>query len=157
MENLYQQTLAAMPVEDVSFILSQIGQPDILDTQPVSGHDVVGTGQNEDDEETRRRRRIEREWPDTDTILSADYYGATYTAEIIPAAKRLKSGKQIRITSGPAQGVVCDSFSEAMITATEQQRADQNLGRKGVSNGWMFWQWDGKPPEYNEARPEGDE
>jgi hypothetical protein len=44
-----------------------------------------------------------------------------------------------------------------MIAATEQQRADQSLGRKGVSNGWMFWQWDGKPPEYNDPKPDGEE
>ena len=155
MENLYQQTLAAMPVEDVSFILSQLPQSDAVVAEPVAG--ASGTEQLEDDDESRRRRHIDRVWPDTGTILSADYYGAAYTAEIIPAAKRLKSGKQIRITSGAAQDTVCDSFSEAMIAATEQQRTDQNLGRKGVSNGWMFWQWDGKPPEYNDPRPDGDE
>lgn len=116
----------------------------------------LGSVQTEDDEESRRRRHIDREWPDVGTILSSEYYGATYTAEVITAAKRLKSGKQIRITSGPAQGMTCDSFSEAMLCATEIQRNEQSLGRKGTSNGWAFWQWNGKPvgPEYGNTEDE---
>ncbi len=159
MEKLYQQTLAALPVEDVSFILSQFPQATVAVNQPAAGNNTaMEAEQTEEDEESRRRRRIEREWPAEGTALSAEYYGTTYTAEIIPAAKKLKSGKQIRLTSGPAQGVVCDSFSEAMITATEQQRADQNLGRKGVSNGWLFWIWDGKPENISgTAADEADE
>ena len=144
MKNLHQQALAAMAVEDVSYILSQLR---LMEPQAVSNTATAadpGAGLAEDDE-GRRRRRIEREWPNTGTILSSDYYGTAYAAEIIPAMKKLKSGKQIRITSGPAQGIVCDSFSEAMLCATEIQRNEQNLGRKGTSNGWLFWDWSGKP------------
>lgn len=146
MEKLYQQTLAALPVEDVSFILSQFPQAAVPSRQAVADTDAVMEAEpSEEDEESRRRRRIEREWPDVGTVLRAEYYGTTYTAEVIVASKKLKSGKQIHITSGPAQRTVCDSLSEAMIAATEKQRTDQNLGRKGVSNGWLFWIWDGKP------------
>ena len=148
MNQLYQQALAAMPVEDVSFILSQLGTANTTTTTINSspGSDIVtGTATPDDDEENRRRRHIERAWPAVGTELTSDYCGVLYGAEIITATKRLKSGKQIRIISGAAKGVICDSFSEAMLTATEDQRNKQNLARKGVSNGWMFWQWEGKP------------
>lgn len=144
MNNPFKQALAAMSVEDISFILSQIqpaGTPMVtLDTGVVIEND-----HNVDDDESRRRRHIEREWPAVGTELTADYFGVLYGAEIITATKRLKSGRQIRITSGAAKGTICDSFSEAMLTATEDQRNQENLARKGVSNGWLFWQWPGKP------------
>jgi hypothetical protein len=76
--------------------------------------------------------------------LTATYYGVEYSAKIIPATKKLKSGKQIQISTGLATERICDSMSEAMLIATANQRAEQNLRRKGVANGWDFWQWDGK-------------
>jgi hypothetical protein len=145
MNDQYPQALAAMPVGDIEYILSRLRKTDDSAVQTNSIDDDAGSGQAEEDEENRRRRHIEREWPEAGVILTSEYYGAAYAAEVIPAAKKLKSGRQIRITSGPARGVVCDSFSEAMIAATEKQRADQNLARKGVSNGWLFWDWPGKP------------
>jgi len=63
---------------------------------------------------------------------------------VIPAKKKLLSGRQLRIDSGPAEGEICDSLSAAMILATEAQRRKMNLRRNGVANGWDFWQWDGK-------------
>lgn len=144
----YQQALAAMSVEDIECILSFLPTP----AAPIVRNDaftVAENNQTDDDEESRRRRRIDREWPEVGAILTAEYFGEEYRAEIIPATKKLKSGKQIRIDSGPAKGVVCDSFSEAMLCATENQRNEQNLGRKGTSNGWVFWQWDGKPASIN--------
>jgi hypothetical protein len=83
-----------------------------------------------------------RAWPDVGTELTATYYGVEYSAKIIPAIKKLKSGKQIQISTGAATGRICDSMSEAMLIATANQRAEQNLRRKGVANGWDFWQWD---------------
>ena len=146
----FKNALAELWPEEVDFILSQlppVEAPGKADNESSADTaDVLTDGFEVDpDAENHRRRRIEREWPDAGAILRAEYYGTVYTAEVVLAAKKLKSGKQIRLTAGPAQGVVCDSFSEAMIAATEQQRADQNLGRKGVSNGWLFWIWDGKP------------
>ena len=140
MENIYMEYLAKMNPDDVSFIVSDMER--FVNDNPIN---CFPETLSEEDEESRRRRHIEREWPAIGTILTADYYGTRYTAEIVPATKRLKSGRQIRIGSGPAETMLCDSFSEAMIAATEEQRSQQNLARKGVSNGWLFWNWDGKP------------
>ena len=86
----------------------------------------------------RRRRRPSHGWPEVGTVLEADYRGQHYEAEVAAGARN-KSGKAIRILSGPATGVVCRSPSGAMLKATESQREAQNLGRTGVSNGWEFW------------------
>jgi hypothetical protein len=86
----------------------------------------------------------ERTWPDVGTELTANYYGVEYGAKMIPATKKLKSGKQIQISTGAAAGRICDSMSEAMLITTANQRAEKNLRRKGVANGWDFWQWGGK-------------
>lgn len=146
---IFKQTLAELRPDDVRFILANLPQMENPDQKPADAaqdHSALRIKDcDERDDEGRRRRHIDREWPEVGAILSADYYGSAYTAEIIPASKRLKSGKQIRITSGPARGTVSDSFSDAMISATEAQRTQQNLGRKGVSNGWLFWDWPGKP------------
>ena len=137
MLNLYAQTLAQLRPEEVSFILSHL--------PPEPEESTAEASNPEPDEGSRHRRHIERDWPEAGTILTAEYYGQTYQAEIVAAVKRLKSGKQIRLANGLAQGQVCDSFSEAMLLATEAQRRRENLGRKGVSNGWDFWNWPGKP------------
>jgi len=90
------------------------------------------------------RRHIEHEWPEVGTILHADYFGEHYTAEVIaaPPERNLKSGKMIKLTSGPASGFVHTSMSRAMEAATAKQREDQNLGRKGCLSGWEFWKWE---------------
>ena len=54
-------------------------------------------------------------------------------------ARRLKSGRALRILTGPAAGIVCHSLSGAMQLATLRQREEQHLGHKGVANGWKFW------------------
>jgi len=71
-------------------------------------------------------------------ILEADYEGVHYEAEVV-AAPCLKSGKAVRILIGPATGQNCRSLSSAMLKATEYQRQEQVLGKKGVANGWEFW------------------
>ena len=142
MNTLYREALAGLLPAEVDFILN--ATPDTV-VQPESAPAATAPGGSPEEGETRRRRHIEREWPETGTRLYADYFGTRYLAEMVTAAKKLKSGKQIRIASGPAIGEICDSFTEAMIRATEKQREKQNLGRKGISNGWEFWQWDGKP------------
>ena len=90
-----------------------------------------------------KRSHIEHEWPEVGTVLAADYFGTHYTAEVIPAPpnRKLKSGKIVRITSGPAAGSEHISMSGAMEAATEQQRQEQDLGRKGCLSGWSFWKW----------------
>lgn len=87
----------------------------------------------------RKRLYVEREWPAIGTILSGTYYGVVYRAEVIPANKRLKSGKQLRILDGPAKGKRVDSFTKALLVATARQRREGKLGRSGATNGWSFW------------------
>ena len=88
-----------------------------------------------------KRRHVKREWPKCGTALVADYFGETYEAEVVAArpGRRLESGKQVRITKGPLAGNVYDSFSRAMLEVTQEQRKADELGRRGVSNGWTFW------------------
>jgi hypothetical protein len=146
MNKSFDQALAELTPEEVGFVLVRVmakksAEPETrTETPPASLNAEPG-----EDAETRRRRHVEREWPEVGTILKSEYYGTTYTAEVITATKKLKSGKQIQLTSGPALGVIADSFSEAMLLATDEQRTRQSLGRKGASNGWIFWDWPGKP------------
>jgi hypothetical protein len=93
---------------------------------------------SDEEEEDRKRRNVEHEWPQVGTILEADYQGTRYEAEVI-SMPRYKSGRALRITTGPAAGEVERSMSGAMLTATEEKREENDLGRKGVSNGWEFW------------------
>lgn len=86
----------------------------------------------------RKRRTITREWPEIGTILEADYEGVRYEAEVI-AAPRYRSGKALKILSGPAAGTISHSMTGAMLRATEVQRQENGLGRKDVANGWAFW------------------
>lgn len=102
-------------------------------------------GSQEDDpepedssDEDGTRNKVEHEWPQVGTVLEADYEGTHYEAEVI-SMPRYKSGKALRITTGPAAGEVERSMSGAMLTATEKLREENDLGRKGVSNGWKFW------------------
>ncbi len=78
------------------------------------------------------------QWPEVGTILEADYEGLHYEAEVI-SAPRYKSGKAVRILTGPATDAVERSMSGAMLKATEKQRKASDLGKKGASNGWKFW------------------
>ncbi len=86
----------------------------------------------------RKRHHIRHEWPDVGQILAADYDGVCYEAEVIKAPQ-YKSGRALRILSGPAAGKVSLSMSGAMLMATQAQRKEQGLGRRGVGNGWGFW------------------
>ena len=87
----------------------------------------------------KKRNRPIRDWPPLGTKLVGEYFGAVYNAEIVVARKKLKSGKQIRLVDGPAQGKRLDSFSKAALVATARQRRTMKLGRKGMSSGWSFW------------------
>ena len=89
-------------------------------------------------EEKTKRKHPQREWPEVGTVLEAGYFGNHYEAEVIEAPQ-LKSGKALKILTGPAAGKVCRSVSGAMLQATEAQREANGLGRAGVANGWQFW------------------
>ena len=126
------------------------GQPAQADTQdaslnpepihPQTGAEVPAEDDGiAPDTQKRTRTTVAHEWPAVGTKLKAEYFGQTYHAEIVPAKKRLKSGKQIRLLDGPATGRRLDSFSKAMLVATARQRREMKLKHKGVSNGWSFW------------------
>lgn len=87
----------------------------------------------------RKRRTVRHEWPEIGQILEADYEGVHYEVEVI-AAPRYRSGKAVRILTGPGAGRTCRSLSGAMLKATEAQRKEQGLAKKGVANGWDFWE-----------------
>ena len=86
----------------------------------------------------RTRRTRNRPWPETGTILEAHYFGTHYEAEVIEAPK-YRSGKALKILTGAAAGTVHHSLSGAMLKATQAQRHQQSLDRRGVANGWAFW------------------
>jgi len=86
----------------------------------------------------RRRRTLEHQWPEPGTLLQADYEGVHYEAQVIVDAGS-RSQRTVKILSGPAAGRICGSPTGAMMEATEQQRQQANLGKKGVANGWEFW------------------
>ena len=85
-----------------------------------------------------RRQRVSHEWPEVGTILQADYFGQYYEAEVI-SAPQYRSGKAVKILTGHAAGQVCRSPSGAMVDATQKQRDERGLGKKGIANGWAFW------------------
>ena len=86
-----------------------------------------------------KRSKVKHEWPEVGAIVEADYKGLHYEAKVV-SMPRLKSGKGLKILTGPAAGTVCKSMSRAMLEATKKQREQQDLGRSGVSNGWDFWE-----------------
>ena len=97
----------------------------------------------------RRRVCMEHEWPAVGAILTASYFGTRYSAQVVQAEKRLKSGRQLLLLDGPARGERFDSYSSAMLSTTAEQRKRMNLGRRGTSNGWDFWAVErpASPPE----------
>ena len=86
----------------------------------------------------RKRRHVDHEWPEVGEILGADYGGIHCEAEVIPMP-RYKAGKAVRILTGPRAGTLCRSLTGAMLKATEEQREEGGLRKKGVANGWDFW------------------
>ncbi len=107
-------------------------------SQETGSGTMFNSGSEQKKPKNRKRRRVKHTWPEVGTILEADYEGTRYEAEVVPAVK-YKSGKAVKILSGPAAGKVKSSMSGAMNLATKRQREDNNLGSKGVSNGWEFW------------------
>jgi len=139
-ERALAEAAAGLTVDDYRY-LQEHGMIDVpahtcnLDTQ------VTATREEKEPPEPRpkrKRRTIKREWPAVGTILEADHEGVHYEAEVI-AAPRYKSGRALNILTGPAAGTVHHSMTGAMLVATEAQREENELGRKGVANGWGFW------------------
>jgi hypothetical protein len=86
----------------------------------------------------RKRSKTSHEWPAVGAVLTADYEGQHYAAEVVEAPW-YKGGKAVKILSGPSTGKTCKSMSQAMLEATTKQREEHGLAKKGVANGWQFW------------------
>ena len=131
------EAAALLTVEDFQYIQEHDMIP-APDTRAAVTHEAPTQQQAASQETRRKRRHLKRPWPETGAILEADYQGTHYEAEIIPAPQ-YRSGKAIKILTGDAAGQVSHSMSGAMLVATEHQRQQQGLGRKGLANGWSFW------------------
>ncbi len=142
-ERKLAQAAAGLTAEDFEY-LQEHGMFPVPDSHVTDTHEAATQPQADSQEagprasKKRKRRHIERQWPETGTILEADYHGTHYDAEVIPAPQ-YKSGKAIKILTGNAAGQVSHSFSGSMLVATESQRKQQGLGRRGLANGWSFW------------------
>ena len=73
------------------------------------------------------------------TYLVGQIGSELFTAVVVENSN-VKSGRSLKITSGPAQGRICITPTRAAMEATEAYRQAHNLGRGGgVTNGWVFW------------------
>ena len=137
-----QQTLAEaasrLTVQDYEYLRTTGALEHAPEAPETASQEAVTQEAPSQSKKKRRRRRVSHPWPEVGVNLAADYAGVHYEAQVIEAP-RYKSGKALKILTGPATSKVCRSPSGAMLLATEQQRQEQGLGRKGVTNGWAFW------------------
>jgi hypothetical protein len=84
--------------------------------------------------------RVRHDWWPLGTEVVGQIGREIFTAIVVENAS-VKSGRSLRLTSGPAQGRICITPTRAAMEATETHRQTHNLGRGGgVTNGWLFWQ-----------------
>jgi len=84
--------------------------------------------------------RIRHDWWSLGTEVIGQI-GAEFFTAVVVENPSVKSGRSLRITSGPAQGQICITPTRAAMEATEAYRQAHSLGRGGgVTNGWLFWQ-----------------
>jgi hypothetical protein len=143
--NAQELTLARAASQLTPADLEYLNENGLLNREPAgTGTTVTQEGPGKQQEgavpakKRRKRRRVGHEWADVGTLLCADYHGVHYEAEVV-AAPRYRRGRALKLLTGPAAGAVCRSFSGAMLRATEAQRQEQGLGRKGAASGWRFW------------------
>lgn len=139
---------ASLTVEDFRYLqehgmIRAPAVPSNVNTQVINTQEEPGEQEDMKTKKERKRRTVKHKWPEVGQILQADYEGVQHEAEVV-AAPRYKSGKALRILNGPAAGEIFHSMTGAMLKATEAQRRESNLGRKGVANGWDFWKVKGK-------------
>ena len=83
--------------------------------------------------------RAKHEWWPIGTEVVGQIGGEFFTAEVVENP-RVKSGRSLKLTSGSAQGRICNTPTRAALEVTEAYRQAYNLGRGGgVTNGWTFW------------------
>jgi len=84
--------------------------------------------------------RSKHEWWPVGTQVVGQIGSELFTAEVVENPS-VKSGRSLKLTSGPAYGRICITPTRAALEATEAYRQANNLGRGGgVTNGWTFWQ-----------------
>ena len=84
--------------------------------------------------------RAKHKWWPIGTEVVGQIGREFFTAEVVEN-RAVKSGRSLKLTSGPAQGRTCITPTRAALEATEDYRQARNLGRGGgVTNGWTFWQ-----------------
>ena len=144
-EKALAEAAASLTVQDFRYLEEhrmvcheEAASPELSSQESASSEKAEGRRQAPRPARRGKRRQVTHEWPEVGTILEADYEGVHYEAEVI-AAPELKSGKAVRVLTGPSAGEVCRSLSGAMIEATQKQREEQCLGKKGATNGWAFW------------------
>ena len=143
--NAQELTLARAASQLTPADLGYLNENGLLNKEPADTRATViqeGTVEQQEGaapaKRKHKRRRLGHEWAEVGTLLCADYHGVHYEAEVI-AAPRHRSGRALKLLTGPAAGAVCRSFSGAMLRATESQRQEQGLGRKSAASGWGFW------------------
>jgi len=84
--------------------------------------------------------RAKHEWWRIGTEVVGQIGSEFFTAEVVENPS-VKSGRSLKLTSGPAQGRICITPTRAALESTEDYRQANNLGRGGgVTNGWTFWE-----------------
>ena len=136
-QQILAEAASRLTVQDYEYLRST-GALEHAPEAPETASQEASSQEASSQSKKKRRRRVSHPWPEVNTILAADYAGVHYEVQVIEAP-RYKSGKALKILTGPASGKVCRSPSGAMLLATEKQRQEQGLGRKGVTNGWAFW------------------
>jgi hypothetical protein len=141
----YEYLVESGPLSERPLSQEQDEPDDDTEEEPepdTNTHETVTQEEEEQEDDTddsdRKRRKVEHEWPEVGALLRGEHMGTVYEARVIEAPQ-YKSGKAVEILTGPAKGEVSHSMSGAMLSATEAQREEAGTGRKGVSNGWKFW------------------
>jgi len=84
--------------------------------------------------------RVKHDWWPLGTDVVGQIGTEFFTAVVVENTS-VKSGRSLKITSGPAQGRICITPTRAAMEATEAYRQAHKVGRGGgVTNGWLFWQ-----------------
>jgi hypothetical protein len=144
-----KRTIAGMKRENAA---PTVPMPPIAVVAPAQTVDPVTQGTSRGEYERKRTReskvsteclgeeRVRHDWWPLGTEVVGQIGTEFFTAVVADNAG-VKSGRSLRLTSGPAQGRICITPTRAAMEATEAYRQVHNLGRGGgVTNGWLFWQ-----------------
>ena len=120
----------------------QVAQPDIptpAESSSRGAYERQRTRQSTVSTTCVGNERAKHDWWPIGTELVAHVGGEEFTAEVVENPS-VKSGRSLKLTSGPAQGRICVTPTRAALEATEDCRQANKLGRGGgVTNGWTVW------------------